>query len=244
MSRDARSTRSTASFRGKRAVAALLVCGMSAGIAAAAGGPTIARAPELRDGRPVRGGGAANRSVEYYRLPLNARDITYIEFVATSTRIGSDVRVDVFSPEVTDATVQEARPVARGATRTTHQLRFQAPRRGRWIVRVRTPPAVGYHLAAWLLRVTRATMSGPRSVRAGGRGLFRGRISGVATGSVVFQSTRGRGWRTLGTAAIRRGLFSFRRTFSAPGVYRSRVVFAGDRSHQGSASNVVVTRAI
>jgi hypothetical protein len=216
----------------------------AAGVAVARGGHTIAAAPDLVWERSESGGGYPVDASEFFRLPMEAGNVAILEYGPTAPGTTSSVFLELYAPEVTDATLPATEPLGRTSSSTVDQMRINARRAGRWILRVRTTPGAAYTLQGFLLRRVVATLSGPRQVRAGRRALLRGSLTRAPRGTVSIQFRMRRIWTTVGTARLRSGSFAFRARFPRRGMYLVRAVYSGDRSHRAAVSKVLAIRAV
>jgi hypothetical protein len=230
--------------RGTSLTVALAAAALSvAGGAVARGGPTIAAAPDLVWERQETGGGTIAGTTEFFRVPMGAGDIAYVDYGPITPGSSYSVLLELFAPEVTDATLPTVEPVGRTSSSTLDTMRIAPTRAGRWILRVQTTPGGGYMLEGSVVRRVVARLSGPRRVRAGRRALLRGAVTRAPSGSVSIQYRTRRRWTPVGTARLRSGSFAFRARFPRRGAYFVRAVYAGDRGYRSAVSNVLVVRA-
>lgn len=157
--------RSLPSFAKPAAVCLLIVLlGMrAADNAEANGGQTIAAAPNLSLGATVTGGGTAG-GTEFWRIPLRSGDGVTIDFQSIN---GGCVRLNLYDPSVTDATLGSSSSVTNGeACSAPSQLAWTATGKGSWILQVQSDH--GYKLTA---RVTTKSL---------GQAAAKSTISGAA----------------------------------------------------------------
>jgi formylmethanofuran dehydrogenase subunit E len=99
--------------------------------ALAAGGTSIASAPELPIGTTVTGGASAHS--EFWRVTLVAGDKLTINFQPVN---GGEVYLYVFRPSVTDSSLGDSSDVASGSTSGQSQFTWTATGQGAWILKV------------------------------------------------------------------------------------------------------------
>ncbi len=213
-------------------------CAVGFAIAAAAlagGGSTIANAPDLPIGTKVTGAQpyAGNLSIprEYWGITVSARDMLVIAYGSDNEYIAS---VCLYPPSTTDATEKGTDCATYNETVPTQAITYTVPSAGRWILKVARLgySDLAYHLTVEVKHATRASLSGPASVRARHVVALRGAIAGLSAGKVKIQLRGKAGWTTLAQVAVKAD-GSFRYTFraGAAGLLRLRAIFAGDATH-------------
>src|SRR5207237_2811414 len=96
--------------------------------APANGGSSIANAPELPTGTAVSGGGS-----EFWKVTLAGGDRLTIDYQPVN---GGCVHLYVYSPGVTDSTLDSTNSVTSDGSCVKHEFGWTAIGQGRWILRV------------------------------------------------------------------------------------------------------------
>jgi hypothetical protein len=221
---------------------------------AAAGGADIGSAPELPLGQTVSGGAAKDARgnyQEYWRVTASAGDALTL---AVTSQSANGVSVCLYSPVVTDASLNEAdchsSGVVAGQASGTVTLDLNAA--GRWTVALHgtdlarpfayTATATIAH-GAVTRSPTRTVVTAKRRAHVGASVAVVGYVKPFVTGSVRVQERRApaKAWKTLSRRALTaNGTFSYSIRFARTGTYTIRVVFGGDATHLPSAAAIVV----
>lgn len=240
-----------------------LLCTSAAGWAA--GGSSIANAPELpiaiqvagAGGEGTNGGSPTTASIasvnryygEFWRVPLARADSLRIDYGSTNGKL---VDLCLLASTVTDYTVSTARCKTLDATSARHEVRFIAPTAGRWTLYVLgqaccAPPyccgsfGLAYELTAYVKHFTRASIHAPSLAKKGIKITLTGRVLGVTSGTVAIRATTRDGMvRSKVVSMTPDGRFSWSFTPTKAGIYRVRVSYYGDSTHRPSAASTVV----
>jgi hypothetical protein len=203
--------------------------------ALAAGGTSIASAPQLPVGTTVTGGASAH--TEFWRVTMAASDKLTIDFQPVN---GGSVYLSVYRPGVTDYTLGDSSSVAWGDTSSRSQFTWTATGQGAWILEVYSNH--GYRLRPTVRARTATKLSAPRNVHSGAWFYYRGSVSpSVSRGTVLLQRFVKKSWRTFSTVNIgQKGKFSRRARFvsKAPHQEKVRAYYRGDASHLASLATV------
>ena len=122
-------------------------------VAHAAGGGTIAAAPQLPIGATFVGGANAVNGYEYWRVTLAAGDVLSIDFLPINEPVGygpSPAKLYVYTPSITDATLGTASDVASRETYDPTEFTWTAIGGGSWILKVHS--SYGYQLTTSVKR--------------------------------------------------------------------------------------------
>ena len=228
------------------AVGTLLAVAPAAG---AAGGDSIAAAPDLPLGVQVKN---VNRRPEYWRVVLGLADELVVDIGSTNSKYSAEVCV--LDPGVNDYSADEAPCRAAASTNTRRQMRFRSPALGRWIVvvwgcagctvfRPLGASYAAYEFTAYARRYTGITLLGPSRARAGGRITLRGTVQGAGGGLLeIVRRAPGRQWVPLGTTRLEAdGSFVYVTTLHRRGVMRIGAVYGGDDRHRPSRDTITIT---
>jgi hypothetical protein len=225
-------------------VAAVAVAALAfAAVADAVSDPyrnTIATAPDLPLNQTTAGGWV-DAAGEFWRVTLGTGDRLVVDYSVPAQSGCHPVNIYVYTPNITDSTVEAANPAAHGHTSDNGEFTFVAPFPGRWTVLFGQScfgASLSYSFKAHLQQVTATTLSVPRHATAGKKFRVHGSVENVSAGKVVLRLSGPRSVHK--TLPLANGKFAGAVLLTTRGTYRLRASYLGDASHRGSVAKAVV----